>query len=137
VRVYSSDAWHSQPKVPSVLSGSFVLHDRRNAQVRTFVPRRVPTKTAAYVSARGAKFTTPELTKLILEEVGRFPLCTPESVVQYLAPEFLPSDITAALVVLQNQGHLILEPKESGPGPRVFAFTLSEKGRNFLQELKK
>ena len=137
VRVYSSDAWHSQPRVPSVLSGSFVLHDRRNAQVRTFVPRRIPIKTAAYVAARGAKFTTPELTKLILEEVGRFPLCTPESVVQYLAPEFLPSDITAALVVLQNQGHLILEPKESDSGPRVFAFTLSEKGRNFLQELKK
>jgi hypothetical protein len=137
VRVYSSDAWHSQPReVQSVLPGSFVLHDRRSARVRTFVPRRIPTKTAAYVSARGAKYTTPELTKLILEEVGRFPLCTPESVVQYLAPEFLPSDISAALAALQNQGHLILEPKESGSGPRVFAFTLSEKGRNFLQELR-
>jgi hypothetical protein len=135
--VYSSDAWHSQPRqAQSILPGSFMLHDHRSARKQSFVPRRIPAKTADYAPARGTKFTSPELAKLILEEVDRFPLCTPESVVQYLAPEFLPADVSAAIAGLQKQGNLILEPKESGSGPKVFAFTLSEKGRGLLQELR-
>ncbi len=138
VRVYSSDAWHSQRKQTlSVLSGSFVLQDRRSERRRSFVPRRVPAKTGDYAPARSSKYPTPELTKLILEDVEKFPLSTPESVVQYITPEFLPADVSEALVGLQKQGYLVLEPKDSGSGPRVFAFTLSDKGRNFLQELRK
>ncbi len=138
VRVYSSDAWHSQTRqVQNVLSGSFVLHDRRSERKQTFVPRRIPTKTADYAQARGAKYPTPELTRLILEEVERFPLCTPESVVQYIVPEFLHADVTAALTSLQKQECLILEPKDPGSGPKVFAYTLSEKGRKLLEELRR
>ena len=137
LKVYSSDAWHSQQRrAQNILTGSFMLHDHRNERKQTFVPRRVPAKTADYAPARGGKYTSPELVKLILEEVDRFPLCTPESVVQYLAPEFLPADISVAIDGLQKQGHLILEPKDSGSGPKVFAFTLSEKGRGLLQELR-
>jgi len=137
VRVYSSEAWHSQPgRVQGVLSGSFVLHDRRSNRTKTFVPRRIPTKTAQYAPAGAGRFVTPELTKLILEEVGRFPLCTPESLVQYITPDFLPADVASAVSGLEKQGCLVLEPKESGSGPRVFAYTLSEKGRKLLEELR-
>ncbi|HEV2226507.1 MAG TPA: hypothetical protein VGR56_06860, partial [Nitrososphaerales archaeon] len=83
------------------------------------------------------KLPTPDLTKMILEEVDRYALSTPESIVQYIAPEFLTSDVVAALSGLENQGFLILEPKESGSGPEVFCYTLAEKGRRLLQELRK
>ena len=138
LHVYSSDAWHSQPsQAQRVLSGSFVLHDRRSERKQIFVPRRIPAKTADYVTARGARYPNPELVRLVLEEVERFPLCTPESVAQYIAPEYLPADVTGVLAGLQKQGCLILEPKDSGSGPKVFAFTLSAKGRGMLQELRK
>ena len=138
VRVYSSDAWHSQPRQSGrVLSGNFVIHDRRTERKSAFVPRRIPSKTGEYARARAGKYQTPELTKLVLEEVDRFPLSTPESLVQYIAPEFLPSDVSAALAGLEKQGCLIVEPKESGSGPKVFCYTLSEKGRKMLEELRK
>jgi len=137
VRVYSSDAWHSQPHLAQpVLSGSFMLHDRRNERRESFVPRRIPTKTADYVPARAGKYPSPDLTRLILEEVERFPLSTPESMVQFIAPEFLPADVSVALASLEKNGCLILEPKDSGSGPRVFSFTLTEKGRGLLKELR-
>ena len=136
VRVYSSDAWHSRPRqAEPVLSGSFVVHDLRNERTESFVPRRIPAKTADYAPARAGRYPTPELTRLILEEVGRFPLSTPESVVRYISPEFLPADINAALAGLEKQQCLILEPKDSGSGPRVFSYTLTEKGRGLLKEL--
>ena len=136
VRVYSSDAWHSRPRqAEPVLSGSFVVHDLRNERTESFVPRRIPAKTADYAPARAGRYPTPELTRLILEEVGRFPLSTPESVVRYISPEFLPADINAALAGLEKHQCLILEPKDSGSGPRVFSYTLTEKGRGLLKEL--
>jgi len=138
VRVYSSDAWHMQPgQARIILSSTFLLHDLRNQRKESFVPRRVPTKTAEYAPARASKYPTPELTRQILDEVERFSLCTPESVVQYLSSEFLPADVRVALTSLQDQGCLILEPKDSDSGSKVFAFTLCEKGRSLLQELRK
>jgi hypothetical protein len=138
VRVFSSDAWHSQHgHVDTILSSTFVVHDKRSDRRQIFVPRRILVKTADYAPAAADRLPTPDLTKMILEEVDRYPLSTPESIVQFIAPEFLSSDVSAALTGLENQGFLILEPKESGSGPRVFCYTLAEKGRRLLQELRK
>jgi len=137
VRVYSSDAWHSLSRHGrSVLAGTFVLHDQRNERNQSFVPRRVAVKTADYVRSRAGRYPMPELTKSILDVVERFPLSTPESVVQYVAPDFLHADVNVALASLERGGCLILEPKDSGSGPKVFAYTLSEKGRGLLKELR-
>ncbi len=137
VRIYSSDAWHSQPRnVPPILSGSFVLQDGRKECTESFVPRRVPLKTAEYAPARGGRFPTPELARIVLEEVERYPMSTPESVVQYVAPEYLPADISATTTSLERQGCLILEPKDPGSGPKVFSYTITEKGRALLKELR-
>jgi hypothetical protein len=137
IRVYSSDAWHMLPGSPDrVLSGTFVLDDRRAGRHEIFISRRVVTKTADYASARAAKYASPELTSAILETVERFPLSTRESVVQYLAPDFLPADVNSELTSLHTRECLIMEPKDSGVGPEIFAFTLSEKGRKLLQELR-
>ncbi|HEV2137563.1 MAG TPA: PadR family transcriptional regulator [Nitrososphaerales archaeon] len=138
VRIYSSDTWHSQRKpVENILSSTFVVHDKRNNSRENFVPRRVVVKTADYAPAGASKLPTPDLTKMVLEEVDRYTLSTPESIVQYIAPEFLSSDVVAALAGLENQGFLILEPKESGSGPEVFCYTLTDKGRRLLKELRK
>lgn len=137
VRVYSSEAWQSLPRrVQRVLPGSFVLHDSRSERIESFVPRRVPSKTADYAPARSGRYPAPDLARLILEEVDRFPLTTPESLAQYIAPEYLPSDINAALTGLERQGAIILEPKDSGSGPKVFSYTLTERGRALLGELR-
>lgn len=137
VRVYSSDAWHSAPgNAGRTLSGTYVLHDRRTDRREIFVPRRVSAKTGEYASSRPARFASPTLTLTILETVEKFPLSTRESVVHYLSPEFLPSDVNSELTNLQNRECIILEPKESGAGPKVFAYTLSEKGGKLQEELR-
>ena len=138
IRVYSSDAWHSQPQTGRpVLPGVFVLHDRRSDRRQPFVPRRIPTKTGEYAPARAGRYQSPDLTRMVLEEVERFPLSTPESVAEYITPEFLPADISSTLASLEKQGCLLLEPKDSGSGGRVFSYTLSDKGRRLLEELRK
>jgi hypothetical protein len=138
VMIFSSDAWHSQPRqTERVLPETYVLHDRRCEGRQTFVPRLIPVKTGDYLPARAGRYQSPQLARLILEEIDRFPLSTPESIVQYIAPEFLPSDVSATLGGLEKQGCLIVEPKESGSGTRVFSFTLSEKGRKMIEELRK
>jgi hypothetical protein len=138
VRVYSSDAWHSQPRrSASVLSGTFVLHDRRSDRSKAFVPRRIFTKTADYAAPRPGRYPNPELARTVLQEIERFPLATPESVVQFIAPEFLPGDIASALSSLEKQACVVLEPKDSGSGGRVFSYTLTENGRKLLEELRK
>ena len=135
IKVYSSDAWHSQPHQNRVLSGTFVLDDRRTGRSEPFVPRRVQVKTGEYVSGRSGRYPAPELTSRLLEEIDRFPFSTPESIVQYIAPEFLPADVTSNLASLERQGCIIVEPKDSGTG-RVFSYTLTDKGRKLLQELR-
>lgn len=137
VRVCSSDAWHSQPRHSgSVLAGVFVLRDRRSDGRLSFVPRRVPARTGEYAPGRAGRYPSPELTRMLLEETGRFPLSTPESMVQYIAPEFLPADISATLASLERQGCLLVEPKDSGSGDRVFSYTLTDKGKKLLEELR-
>ena len=138
IRIYSSDAWHSTPgTVGRALSGTYVLHDRRSDRREFFVPRRIAPRTGEYVSSKAGRFASPALTLAILEMVEKFPLSTAESLVQYLAPEFLASDVNAELTSLQHRECLVLEPKDSGAGPRVFAFTLAEDGRKLLEELRK
>ncbi len=137
IRIYSSDAWHSQRgRGSNILPGTFLLHDQRSDRRQTFVPRRVNVKTADYVSSRPGRYANPELTKLVLEEIDRFPLSTPDSIVQYIAPEFLPADVSAALSSLEKQGCIIMEPKDAGSREKVFSYTLSDKGRKFLEELR-
>jgi hypothetical protein len=137
IRMLSSYAWHSIPRNQErILPGTLVLEDRRTGRQEHFVPRPVVSKTGEYASARSAPYAPPALTSTILEAIERFPLSTRESVVQYVSPEFLPSDVNSELNRLHSHEYLITEPKESGSGPRIFAYTLSEKGRKLLQELR-
>jgi len=92
---------------------------------------------AEYVQAKSGKFSSPALTLAVLELVERFPLSTQESAVQYLQPDFLPADVNAELTNLQKRECILLEPKDPGSGPKVFAFTLAENGRKLLEELRK
>ncbi len=136
VRIYSSDAWHAISKGDShVLSGTFVVEDERTSLHKVFVPRRVPAKTSAYATVRTQRSASPKLTSAILEAVEAFPLSTRDSITQYLAAEFLQSDIDSELANLQSQGHLVAELKDSGSGPKMFTLTLSEKGRSLSREL--
>jgi hypothetical protein len=136
VKIYSSDAWHSQPhQNHRILSGTYVLDDRRSGRGESFVPRRVQVKTGEYVSSKSGRYPAPVLIARLLEEIDRFPFSTPESIVQYIVPEFLPADVTACLAGLERQGCIIVEPKDSGSG-RVFSYTLTDKGRKLLQELR-
>lgn len=137
IRICSSEVWHSSHlRTERVLPGGFVLQDSRTGRAVPFIPRLVQSKTSDYASARPSRYPSPELTRLALDAVDRFPLATPESVVRYIAPEFLPSDISSVLSGLESRGCIILEPKDSAPGPRVFAYTLTEKGRSLLEELR-
>jgi hypothetical protein len=137
LRVYSSDAWHSQTRpVQRVLSGTFVLQDGRRGSSTPFVPRLVQTKTADHVTSMAGTRINIDLTRRILEVVEGFPLSTPESIVNYVAPEFLPADASSALAGLERDRAVILEPKDSGSGPRVFAYTLTDRGRGILKELR-
>lgn len=136
VRVYSSDAWHSRPRrAGRVLPGTFVLDDLRDGRSEPFVPRRVMAKAADYVAGRPGRYPAPELAARLLEEIDRFQFSTPESIVQYVAPEFLPADVTTTLASLEKQACIIVEPKDSGSG-RVFSYTLTDKGRKLLKELR-
>jgi hypothetical protein len=134
VRVYSSDAWHSQRGSTAIYPGTYFLDDRRSSARLPFIPRRVTSKTSAYAPVREAAPVSANLRRTVLEQVQLYPLSTPESVVNFLAPEFLASDVSAALASLQEQGCLLLEPKDTGSGPRVFCLTVTEKGRAFLKE---
>lgn len=137
IRVHSSESWHSKSATATVLVGSVVIEDLRSRKASVFYPRRLVTKTSEYVSGRASRSADTGLTQTVLEEVGRYPLSTRDSVVQFLAPEFLPADVGSEIDRLEARGCLLLEPKESGSGPKVFAFTLTEKGNGLLEELRK
>lgn len=136
IRVYSSDAWNSRRRQETqVLSGTFVLDDQWKGRAEPFVLRRVQVRTSDYVPGRPGRYPSPELTARLLEEIDRFPFSTPDSVVQYLGPEFLPADVSLTLASLERQGCVIVEPKDTGSG-RVFSYTLTDKGRRILGELR-
>ena len=138
VRIYSSDSWHSQTKDEQhLLQGSYVITDLRSGRREAFIPRPVVAKTSPYVPGHPARYASPHLTSMIMETADRFPLSTAESLVQYLTPEFLPADISSEVASLASSGCLIEEPKDSGLGSKIFAYTLSEKGRKLLKELRK
>ena len=137
VSVCSSDVWNSTSrKGRSVLTGTFVLRDRRSDRNQSFVPRRIFAKTADYAQSKAGRYPSPELAMAVLDVVERFSFSTPESIAQYVAPDFLPADVSVTLSSLQKEGCVVLEPKDSGSCSKVFAFTLSERGRGLLKELR-
>jgi hypothetical protein len=131
-RMYSGDAWHNRPRGPRIHADVFLLEDTRSGNRSEFIPRRVPWKSGDYVPLSTFGLSSPQLCRAIIEQVEAHPLSTPRSVVEFLTPEFLSSDVSRALASLEEQGYLLLEPKESGSGPRVFSLTVTEKGRSFL-----
>ncbi|MDG7008823.1 MAG: hypothetical protein JRN06_11425 [Nitrososphaerota archaeon] len=136
VRVYSSEAWNARRnwKQPTALVSSYVVCDDRSGSATGFVPRfirpkRRPTSACQSMPAR----ENPELTRTILEEVGRFDSANRQSIVSYLTPLFLAADVGAEVDRLHSEGYLILEPKENGSGPKILAYTVTESGRRLLE----
>ena len=139
VRVYSSEAWNARrdSKQALAVASSFVVCDDRSGASFGFVPRFVRPKGGAAVPPSVPPAANPELTRTILEEVAKFEAANRQSIVSYLSPQFLAADVGAELARLHSLGHLILEPKQAGSGPRVFAYTVTESGRRLLQELSR
>jgi len=140
VRIYSSDAWNARKnwKQATALSSSYTVCDDRSGTSTGFVPRFVRPKRAPTPLFQPAfrNRTSPELTKTILEEVSRYESANRQSIVSYLTPLFLAADVGAELDRLHSEGHLILEPKQVGSGPRIFAYTVTESGKRLLGGLK-
>jgi len=141
VRIYSSEAWNAKKdlKRAAALAYSYTICDDRSGAAICFVPRFVkpkPSVSGPLLLGRtgGASL---ELTRTILEEISRYDLANRQSVVSYLAPTFLSVDVGAEVDRLHSEGYLILEPKQAGSGPRIFAYTVTESGRRLLQELTK
>lgn len=134
VQIYSSDAWHRRGD-DAVLSGTLVLEDARSRLRKPFVPRRIDSKTCRLAPAKTASSASPRLTSMILEAVDSFPLSTRESLVQYLSPQFLQSDVDSEIAALLSQDLLATVLKDPGSGPMVFSYSLSDKGRKLLSEL--
>lgn len=139
VRLSTAEAASARRGKDSVVTppGAILLEDLRSGEISRFWPRRLLSKTGAYSPSKPSTYADPGVTRQVLEQVESFPLSTPESVLQFLSSDFLPSDVRSALSSLQARGALILEPKESGSGPRVFSLTLTEVGRRLLSELRR
>ena len=71
-----------------------------------------------------------------MEEISRFESANRQSVISYLTPLFLAADIGTELDRLHSEGHLILEPKQVGSGPKILAYTVTESGRRLLEGLR-
>jgi len=84
---------------------------------------------------KASSLLEPSIAKEILRTAGKFPLSTRESLINFLNGEFLSSDLEEGIDRLQEAGYLILEPKASGSGTKIFAFTLTREGMKFLSEL--
>ncbi len=138
VRIYSSEAWNARrtSKQAAALACSYTICDDRSGASLGFVPRFVKPKRGLSAFPHSAQAPNPELTKTILEEIGRFESANRQSVVSYLSPLFLAADIGAELDRLHSMGHLILEPKQVGSGPKVFSYTVTESGRRLLEGLR-
>ncbi|MDG6919269.1 MAG: hypothetical protein JRN62_07520 [Nitrososphaerota archaeon] len=138
VRVYSSEAWNARRnwKQAAALACSYVVCDDRSSASLGFVPRFIRPRHAPPPLPSGPPRRAPaELTRTILEEVSRFDSANRQSIVSYLSPQFLPADVAAEIDRLHSEGYLVLEPKQSGSGPRILAYTVSEPGRRLLQGL--
>ncbi|MDG7026923.1 MAG: hypothetical protein JRN16_00730 [Nitrososphaerota archaeon] len=137
VRVYSSEAWNARRnwKQAAALACSFIVCDDRSGASSGFAPRFVRPKRPAESPARPGTHVVVNrgLTRTILEDVVRFDTASRQSVVMYLSAMFLASDVEAELDRLHSGGFLILEPKENGSGPKIFAYTVTEAGRRLLR----
>jgi hypothetical protein len=140
VRVYSSEAWNvlRNSKQAAALPCSYTVCDDRVGTSFGFVPRFVkPKRQVGGVPPVRTNGPPPALTRTILEEISRFDSANRQSLVSYLAPQFLASDVESEIDRLHSQGFLVLEPKDSGGGPRVLSFTVTESGRRLMQELSR
>ncbi|MDG6920810.1 MAG: hypothetical protein JRN59_04705 [Nitrososphaerota archaeon] len=140
VRVYSSEAWNARRnwRQAAALVCSYVVCDDRSGASLGFVPRFIRPKRAPGALPPGpARRALPELTRTILEEVSRFDSANRQSIVSYLSPQFLPADVAAEIDRLHSEGYIILEPKQSGSGPKMLAYTVTEPGRRLLQGLSR
>ena len=140
VRIYSSEAWNARKdwKQATAMVCSYTISDDRSGVSIGFVPRFVRAKrSTSGPLLRHAGRANPELTRTILEEISRYDFANRQSVVSYLVPAFLAVDIGAEIDKLHSEGHLILEPKQTGSGPRILAYTVTESGKRLLQELAK
>ncbi len=139
VRVYSSEAWNARKtwKQAAALAHAYVACDDRSGNTTAFVPRFIrPMPSSGGIALRlPPTRASPELTRTILEEISRFDSANRQSVISYLSPQFLAADVGAEVDRLHSEGHLLMEPKQDGSGPKVLAFTLTESGRRLLREL--
>ncbi|MDG6990165.1 MAG: hypothetical protein JRM99_01945 [Nitrososphaerota archaeon] len=139
VRVYSSEAWNSRRDVrwPPALSSAYTACDDRSGAIIGFVPRfiraRAPREESVLLGTPVR--ASSELTLAILGEVSKFDAANRQSVVSYLAPQFLAVDIGAEVDRLHSEGYLVMEPKQDGNGPKILAYTMTEAGRKLLEEL--
>ncbi len=138
VRIYSSEAWNARRSVKqaAALACSYVICDDRSGTSVGFVPRFMRPKRTSAIFPTPPPTSNPELTRTILEEVSRFETANRQSVISYLSPQFLAADIGAELNRLHSRGLLIIEPKQEGSGPKIFAYTVTEAGRRLLEGLK-
>ena len=139
VRVYSSEAWNARKtwKEAAALAFSYTICDDRSGASAGFIPRFVRPRLAgapSFTPGPGG-VSSPELTKTILEEVGRFESANRQSIVSYLTPLFLAADVGAEVDRLHSGGYLVLEPKQVGSGPKILSYTVTEEGRRLLQGL--
>ena len=138
VRIYSSEAWNARKtwKQAAALASSYTAFDDRSGSSVGFFPRFIrPRRGPTPRSSPPAPFPSPELTRMILEEVGRFEAANRQSVISYLAPLFLSADVGAELDRLHSEGYLVLEPKEFGSGPKILSYTVTEEGGRLLRGL--
>ena len=138
LRFTSGAAWNSGPPRGQSLTlpNSFVMEADMLSKFTPFVPRAT-TRTRGQTSTAVLPYVANlALRRMIMEEVGRYPLSTPESICQFLTPEFLASDVRAEIESLAAADALKVEPKPSPTGVRIFAFTLTETGTRLLAELR-
>lgn len=140
VRVYTSEAWNAQKtwKQAAALACSYTVCDDRSGTSTGFVPRFIrPKPQSEGLTSAPIMGPAPELTKTILEEISRFDSANRQSIVSYLAPQFLVADVGSEIDRLHSKGYLMLEPKQEGSGPKILAYTVTESGRRLLQGLRK
>ena len=138
VRVYSSEAWNGRKarKQAAVLACSYTVCDDRSDETRGFVPRVIRSGALAGAPRLDLpKRASAALTKTILDEISRYESANRQSVVSYLSAQFLPGDVATEIDRLHSEGYLVLEPKDSGGGPRILSYTVTETGRRLLQGL--
>jgi hypothetical protein len=139
VRIYSSDAWNARRnwKQATAMASSYTICDDRSGTASGFVPRFVRPRRAAVppFPAGLPDRSNPDLTRMILEEVGKFEAANRQSIVSYLTPLFLAADVGAEVDRLHSEGHLILELKQAGNGPRILDYSVTDTGNRLMQRL--